>query len=89
MAMPQRIERILLTAVLGLLFLFNAFIIWMYLGFEGKVDPAFVLLVAQALVLVVCSVILWTDRASGKLAQYFFIALGFYLLGFGLCVSML
>jgi hypothetical protein len=87
--MPQRIERILLTGVLGLLFLANIFVIWMYLGFEGRIDFAFVLLALQAIVLVVCSALLWTNRATGKLSQYFFIALGFYLLAFGLCVSTL
>lgn len=87
--MPQRTERILLTAVLGLLLLGNLFVIWMYLGFDGKIDVAFVLLALQAIVLVVCSALLWTSRATGKLSQYFFIALGFYLLAFGLCVSTL
>jgi hypothetical protein len=89
MALPQRVERILLTGVLGLLFLGNVFVIWMYLGFEGGFDFYFVLLALQAIVLVVCSALLWTNRATGKLAQYFFIALGFYLLAFGLCVSVI
>lgn len=88
MALPQRTERILLTAVLGLLLLGNVFVIWMYLAFEGGFDFYFMLLVLQAIVLVVCSALLWTERATGKLAQYFFIALGFYLLVFGLCVSV-
>jgi hypothetical protein len=89
MALPQRIERILLTVVLGLFLMVNLFIIWMYVGFEGKIDPAFALLVVQSCALIICGVLLWTSRATGKLAQYFFIGIGFYLLGFGLCVSIL
>jgi hypothetical protein len=89
MAMPQQVERILLTVVLGLFLMVNLFIIWMYVGFEGKVDAAFVLLVVQSLALTVCGALLWTSRATGKLAQYFFIGIGFYLLAFGLCISTL
>jgi hypothetical protein len=69
---------------LGLLFLFN---ILPLTSFWNSNRSAAVLVSLQSLVIVICIMLIWRQRPDVNPTQYFLIALGFYLLMFGLCIG--
>jgi hypothetical protein len=73
------------TGCLGLLFLINFFPLGIFWSLQRSIA---VLLSLQSLMLVVCIVLIWRHRPDVNPTQYFLIAMGFYLLMFGLCVGI-
>jgi hypothetical protein len=84
--MEQRDERIVLTGVFALLLLLNFRAGAIFWGLQPGLHIPLILIIVHSAVLVICGLLVWRRAATGRLAQYFWIAIGFYLLIFALCV---
>lgn len=81
----ERGEHISYTLLLGWLFIFN---VLTFPNFWSLKSSTAVLVSLQLLVIVICIVLIWRHGPDVNPTQYLLIALGFYLLMFGLCVGI-
>ena len=83
----QNNQRTMLAGILVLLLFINTLPIGIYWNMERGLDSSFALVLLQSVVLLICTVLIWRHRPHENPTQYFLIAVGFYLLAFGLCVG--
>jgi hypothetical protein len=87
MRREQNNQHTLLAGILVLLLFINTLPIGIYWNLDRGLESSFALVLSQSVVLLICTVLIWRHRPHENPTQYFLIAVGFYLLAFGLCMS--